>query len=173
MKKIAAAIALTLALPIVGCDKPVEPGVSQGKGLTMAIYDSVEGVTNGGPAAKTVWRYHTLMQQIKDKARTPEYSRDDWKALAEVVDTSDFQRFGNFLEVQNWDQYIEMLDSWAPRSEKFSTTFRRMTEHGNLVFVELQESHDTGNINSVSIYELNSAGKIFRLHIYLQAPRST
>jgi hypothetical protein len=174
MKKILVALFAPLVLAAGGCGKPAQSEVNPAAtAMSMAVYSDWESARKGGSAARSVVRYNDLMKQVADKARKPGYSKTDWRLLAEVVSPNEFQRFGNFLEVQNWDQYVDMLDRWAPSSKSFSTRFRRMTEQGNLVFLELEEVHDTGKINSVSIYELNDAGKIIRLHIYLQAPRSS
>jgi hypothetical protein len=139
----------------------------------MPIYLDWAAAENGSRNSRAVARYNRLMQQLADRSKQPGFSRAEWSELEEVVAPGEFRRFGNYLEVQDWNEYIGLLHAWAPTSKSFSTNFRRMTDHEDLVFLELEEIHDSGAINSISLYEFNAAGKIARLHIYLQAPRGT
>jgi hypothetical protein len=139
----------------------------------MPVYLDWASAEAGSRNARVVARYNQLMQELADRSKQPGFSKSEWDALQEVVSPREFQRFGNFLEVQNWEQYVELLHAWAPTSKSFSTNFRRMTDHEGLVFLELEEIHDSGPINSISLYEFDSSGKIVRLHIYLQMPRGT
>ncbi|MET0179637.1 MAG: hypothetical protein ABW194_04025 [Novosphingobium sp.] len=139
----------------------------------MAVYLDWAGAESGSSNSRAVARYNQLMQQLADRSKQPGFAKADWQELEEVVSPREFRRFGNFLDVQDWEEYMNLLHAWAPTSKSFSTNFRRMTDHENLVFVELEEIHDSGAINSVAVYELNDAGKIVRLHIYLQMPRKT
>lgn len=139
----------------------------------MAIYLDWAAAENGSAQSRAVARYNRLMQQLADRSKQPGFARSDWSALEEVVAPDEFKRFGNFLDVQDWAQYVDLLHAWAPTSKSFTTHFRRMTDHENLVFVELEEIHDSGAINSVAVYEFNQTGKIARLHIYLQKPRDS
>jgi hypothetical protein len=137
----------------------------------MAIYYDRASAEKGGRCARAVMRYNQIMQEVSDKAKEPGFSADGWNALAEVVDVENFQRFGNFMEVQNWQEYVGMLAAWGA-STKFSSEFRRLIEGDDgIVTLELQENNNGGLVNSLSMYEINEAGKLFRLHIYLQMPR--
>jgi hypothetical protein len=138
----------------------------------MAVYRDWASARNGSPNAQSVNRYNDLMQQLADASKKPGFSRDRWDELKEVVRSDVFTRFGNFLEIQNWNEYVEMLHDWAPGSRSFSTTFRRMVDSDGIVYLELVETHDMGDINSVSVYEFDAAAKIVGLHIYLQLPRA-
>jgi hypothetical protein len=139
----------------------------------MNIYYDKASAAQGGKYARAVARYNEIMQEVADKARQPGFTKDGWNALAEVVDTENFQRLGNFMEVQTWQEYVDMLHAWGS-STKFSSEFRRMIENGGenggIVTLELQENNNGGLVNSLSMYEINKAGKLFRLHIYLQMP---
>jgi hypothetical protein len=137
----------------------------------MAIHLDWTSAKQGGPVARAVCRYHDLVQSLADQAKLPGFSDSDMDALAQEVEPRGFQRFGNFLEVQDWDQYREMMTGWVKTSRRYTTKFIRMTEVESLVFLELQETHSSGTVNSVSIYEFNQAGKINRLHVYLQMAR--
>jgi hypothetical protein len=133
----------------------------------MAIYLDRDSAAQGGAVARTVSRYNDLIEQLADQAKQPGFSIAAWDALSEVVETEGFQRFGCFMEVQNWADYVAMLHGWATTTP-FSSQFRRMTEAGNLAFLELQEKNGDVIVNSLSLYEVNTEGKICRLHIYLQ-----
>ena len=99
----------------------------------------------------------------------------DWTPLAEFVAVDDFERVGTFLEVQNWNQYTEMLTRWASATESFETTVRRISEFGSLVYYEIEERHFRGDnvnvINSMTVFEFDSHDKIRRLNVYLQQAR--
>ena len=78
---------------------------------------------------------------------------------------------GNFKEVMNWQEYVTFLTNWASNSE-WECSFKRITEAGNVVFLELEERSRIGDfsnsVNSVSVYEFDKAGKITHVDIYLQ-----
>ena len=139
----------------------------------MNIYLDKASAAKGGKYARVVARYNEIMQQVSDKAKEPGFTKDGWNALTEVVDAASFQRLGNFMEVQTWPEYIDMLAAWGAAT-KFSSEFRRMieneNENGGIVTLELQENNNGGLVNSLSMYEINKDGKLFRLHIYLQMP---
>lgn len=71
----------------------------------------------------------------------------------------------------NWQEYVAFLTGWASSSE-WDCSFKRVTESGNTVFLELEERSRIGDfsnsVNSASIYEFNDAGKITRIGVYLQ-----
>jgi hypothetical protein len=96
----------------------------------------------------------------------------DWASLAELVAVDDFERVGTFLEVQNWNQYTEMLTRWASATESFETTVRRISEFGSLVYYEIEERHIRSDhvniINSMTVFEFDVHDKIRRLNVYLQ-----
>ena len=82
---------------------------------------------------------------------------------------------GTFLEVQNWQQYTEMLTQWASATETFETTVRRISELSGLVYFEIEERHFRGGdvhvVNSMTVFEFDEDGKIRHLDVYLQQPR--
>jgi len=119
----------------------------------------------------TVLAYSTLMKRLVDEAKQPGFDTGSWAPLAELIDTQNFVRVGNFKEVMNWDEYVAFLTSWATSSD-WESTFKRVTEVGDVVFLELEERSRIGDfsnsVNSVSVYEFDSAGKITRIDVYLQ-----
>jgi hypothetical protein len=106
-----------------------------------------------------------------DRAKAPGFSTQSWEPLTELIAVEKFVRVGNFKEVMDWQAYIDFLTSWAVASD-WECSFKRVTESGNTVFLELEERSRIGDfrsvVNSVSVYEFNDAGKISRLDIYLQ-----
>ena len=119
----------------------------------------------------TVLDYSRLMKRLVDEAKQPGFTAESWAPLAELIDTANFVRVGNFKEVMNWDEYVAFLTDWATSSE-WESEFKRVTEVGDVVFLELEERSRIGDfsnsVNSVSVYEFDDAGKITRIDVYLQ-----
>jgi hypothetical protein len=119
----------------------------------------------------TVLDYSTLMKRLVDEAKQPGFTTESWAPLAELIDTENFVRVGNFKEVMNWGEYVGFLTNWAMASE-WESEFKRVTEVGNVVFLELEEHSRIGDfsnsVNSVSVYEFDAGGKITRIDVYLQ-----
>jgi hypothetical protein len=99
----------------------------------------------------------------------------DWAPLAEFVAVGEFERVGTLLEVQDWQQYTEMLTQWASATETFETTVRRISEMPGLVYFEIEERHVRGGsinvVNSMTVFEFDEDGRIRHLAVYLQQPR--
>ncbi len=121
--------------------------------------------------SQIVLDYSSVLKRLVDDAKQPGFTAEDWAPLAELIDTENFVRVGNFKEVMNWGEYVSFLTNWATSSE-WECTFKRITEAGNVVFLELEERSRIGDfsnaVNSVSVYEFNSAGKIVHIDVYLQ-----
>ena len=96
----------------------------------------------------------------------------DWAPLAEFVAVDQFERVGTFLEVQNWQQYTEMLTQWASAIDSFATAVRRTSELRGLVYYEVEERHfRDGNVtvvNSMTVFAFDKDTKISHLDVYLQ-----
>ena len=122
-----------------------------------------------------------LTRKVRDYVKTMEAlvpsvtSSTDWEPLAEFVAVDDFERVGTFLEVQNWQQYTEMLTRWASTIDTFDTEVLRISELPELVYYEVEEHHHRGGdihvVNSLTIFAFNSAGQIRHLDVYLQRGR--
>jgi hypothetical protein len=121
-----------------------------------------------GPLTQRVLEYDRALQRLVDGAMDPA----DWAPLAEFVAVQDFERVGTFLEVQNWNDYTEMLTRWASATESFETTLRRISETGALVYYEIEERHSRGDnvnvVNSMTVFEFDANNRIRRLNVYLQ-----
>jgi hypothetical protein len=123
--------------------------------------------------SRKVLDYSLLMKRLVDQAKEPGFSVESWAPLAALVDTEAFERVGNFKEVMTWPVYVDFLTKWAMSSE-WEGSFKRITEHDNVVLLELEERSRVGEhasvVNSISVYEFDPAGKIRHLDIYLQMP---
>ena len=76
-----------------------------------------------GPLTRKVLDYERVMRGLVPTVAEPA----DWEPLAEFVAVDDFERVGTFLEVQDWQEYTEMLTKWASATLRFETTLRRIT----------------------------------------------
>ena len=124
-----------------------------------------------GPLTRKVLDYTEAMQRLVPGITSPA----DWAPLVEFVAVDDFERVGTFLEVQDWQQYTEMLTGWASATERFETSVRRTSEVGDLVYFEIEERHFRGGsahvVNSMTVFAFNEDGKIRHLDVYLQQAR--
>ena len=124
-----------------------------------------------GPLTCKVLDYDRTMKHLVRAAEAPA----DWAPLSAFVATDEFERVGTFLEVQNWQQYTEMLTRWASATAQFETTLRRIVELASHVYYEIEERHFRGDdvtvVNSMTVFEFNEDGKIRHLDVYLQQPR--
>jgi hypothetical protein len=124
-----------------------------------------------GRLTHKVLEYDRVLQRLVAEVGDPA----DWAPLTEFVAVADFERVGTFLEVQDWDQYTEMLTRWASSTESFETTVRRISETGALVYYEIEERHFRDDnlkvINSMTVFEFDANDRICRLNVYLQQAR--
>ncbi|MGP0031854.1 MAG: hypothetical protein ACLPVF_15270 [Acidimicrobiales bacterium] len=129
------------------------------------------GVAGAGTLTRVVLDYQETMKRLVPTLEAP----GDWDPLARFVAVGAFERIGTFLEVQNWQQYTEMLTHWAAAVDSFETTVRRMTEVGRLVYFEIEERHRAGAhlnvVNSMTVFAFDDDDKIRHLDVYLQQER--
>ena len=122
---------------------------------------------------RKVLDYSQVIARLMDEAKQPGFAQENWAPLAALVDTARFTRVGNFKEVMNWEEYTAFLTSWAAGAE-WECSFKRITEQGNLVFLELEERSRVGGhtsiVNSLSLYEFDHDGRIVHVDVYLQMP---
>jgi hypothetical protein len=124
-----------------------------------------------GPLTSTVVAFVEAMRALVPTAQAPA----DWAPLADFVAVEDFERIGTFLEVQDWQQYTEMLTGWAAAIDSFETPVRRIAELDDRVYYEVEERHCRGDhvhvVNSMTVFEFDDRGKIRHLDVYLQQAR--
>lgn len=135
----------------------------------MTTIDDVIDTVTG--RARTVLEYSQTMGRLVKSAKRPGFSAEDWAPLAALIDVDDFVRIGPFKEVQNWAEYTEFLTNWATSSE-WDCSFKRISEAGDIVFLELEEHSRIGDfssvVNSASVYEFDADDKITSIAVYLQ-----
>ena len=124
-----------------------------------------------GPLTAKVLEYDQTVKRLVPASKAP----SDWAPLAEFVAVDEFERVGTFLEVQDWQQYTEMLTKWALATDSFESTVRRVSELRDLVFFEIEERHfrsgSVNVVNSMTVFGFNDDGRIRHLDVYLQQPR--
>lgn len=115
--------------------------------------------------------YSIIFKLVVEKAKRPGFSEADWAPLSELVAVDEFKRVGAFLEEMNWPEYTAFVTQFAT-AVSWDGTFRRVHEHGRVVYLELTERCTIGDkvdvVNSLTVYAFNAAGKIANLDIYLQ-----
>ncbi len=124
-----------------------------------------------GPLCRIVLEYIARVKQLVDLAKQPGFKAAEWAPLSNLVAVDEFERVGNFKEVMGWPKYIEFLGRWAASAE-WESSFKRIHQWSNMVFLELEERSAAGDkrtvINSLTVYEFNEANKLRHLDIYLQ-----
>jgi hypothetical protein len=135
----------------------------------MSDIDSVIGQHSG--LRRTVLEYGQTVERLVKAAKEPGFGVDGWAALGELVAVEDFVRVGNFKEVMNWQEYTSFLTNWAGSAE-WDCSFKRITQAGEVVFLELEERSKMGTfesvVNSMSVYEFTADNLIRRIDVYLQ-----
>ena len=125
---------------------------------------------------RTAIEYGLFQKRLMDRSKgAPGYSPGEWLGLNDFV-ADDFQRIGTFKEEMTIGQMIGFLQSWAP-TQHWEGSFKRVSEHGNVVFLELEERVNQGAaqtaVNTLSVFEFNEAGKLKHLDVYIQAAPGT
>ena len=141
--------------------------------MMAELRDIAEAALDYTGLSRNALEYSLEMKRMVDAAKQPGFSEANWATLASYVDTEKFSRVGNFKEVMTWAEYTAFLTPWAVNSD-WEGSFKRVTESGKVVLLELEERSRVGEltslVNSVSVYEFNDAGKLAHLDIYLQMP---
>jgi hypothetical protein len=116
--------------------------------------------------------YTDCIKRTVERAKQPVFDESGWDELAALLDTARFERVGNDKARMGWDVYRDLLTRWATTTD-FWAEFHRISEVGNLVFLELTE-HNTPRggaesvVNSLTTYEYDEAGRLVKLGIFLQ-----
>lgn len=125
-----------------------------------------------GEYARKVLAYTDCIKRTVDAAKQPGFDESGWDELASLLDTARFERVGNDKVAMGWDVYRGLLTMWGTTTD-FWSEFRRVSEAGDRVFLELTE-HNTPRggaesvVNSCTVYQFDGAGKLVHLDIYLQ-----
>jgi hypothetical protein len=139
---------------------------------TLLDVEAVVGASAG--LSRTVLQYTLEMKRAVDRAKQPGFDETAWEPLAGFVAVEAFVRVGPFKDMMRWPEYVSFLTGWAPRSH-WECSFRRITEIGDRVFLELEERTEPGDssnaANSLSVFEFDESPKLCRLDVYLQLPK--
>jgi hypothetical protein len=109
-----------------------------------------------GPLARRVLEYQDVMKQL-----VPTVTADaDWAPLESLVAVGEFERVGTRREVQNRQEYTQLLTHWGGATERFETTVQRVSELPGLVYFAAEERHFRGQevtvVNSLSVFEFDA-----------------
>ena len=123
-----------------------------------------------GPLARKVLAYTHTMERLVSVVKGP----SDWAPLAEFVVVEKFEREGQPFQVQDWQQYTELLTRWASATDRFETAVRRISELRDLEFFEIEERRFRGSevhvVHSLTVFAFDEDGRIRHLDVYLQRP---
>jgi len=134
------------------------------------IWTDRDAVT--GRYALKCLEYTDCIKRTVDAAKQPGFDETGWGELAALLDTSQFVRVGNDKVKMGWEVYRGLLMQWATTTD-FWAEFHRISQVGNLVFLELTE-HNTPRggvesvVNSLTTYEYDEQGRLVKLGIFLQ-----
>jgi hypothetical protein len=125
------------------------------------------------PLARRVLEYSLTFRQVMELGTARAVTADDWAPLAALVATDRFERIGVAREVMTWNEYVGFVSGYA-NAARWDGSLRRVTQAGNLVFLELEErgtEADGGKpwtAGTVTVYEFDDADKIVHLDVYIQ-----
>lgn len=128
--------------------------------------------------SRLVLEYVIATKEMNKQCKQPGFRDEEWdQFFARFFDTGNFQRVGHLKEVMDYPTYLKFQTQWAPMTE-WEGSFKRITESDNVVILELEERVTVGDyknvVNTISVYEFNETGRVYRLDVYLQqAPQST
>jgi hypothetical protein len=126
----------------------------------------------GRSLTDTVRAFASTQERLVPRVSQPDFSRDEWSPLTEFVDVEAFQRVGTEMEVQNWDQFLDMLTNWASRVDGFDAVVRGTSELPGIVYFEVEEHHRHGGgvmvVNSLSVFEFDRMNRISQIRVYIQ-----
>ncbi len=141
----------------------------------MTLQPIDEAITVHSGLSREVLRYCAVMRGLCIASKQPAFSAAHLDELESFVAIDDFERVGPFKDAMTWPEYAGFLASWMPTAE-WDCSLRRITESGNLVFLELEERLGDGpadTVNSSSIYEFDGRGRLRHLDVYLQMATAT
>ena len=134
------------------------------------IWTDREAVT--GEYALKCLEYTDCIKRTVEAAKQPDFDESGWDELASLLDIEHFERVGNDKVRMGWDVYRGLLMGWATTTD-FWAEFHRISQVGNLIFLELTEHNTPAGkaesiVNSLTTYEYDGEGKLVKLGIFLQ-----
>ncbi len=135
-----------------------------------------ENTDHGSPGERVLQFIERMRTLVERGKRDSNVTPADWNVLADLVETADFERIGPFHDAMNWDAYIAMLCGWVNATEGWEPVLKSLSEASDRVFAQCEEMiTENGAVfpfYSLSMYEFNAAGKIHRIHVYMQQPQT-
>ena len=132
-----------------------------------------------GPLTRKVLLFLEAMERIVNTDKDPPMTPAAWAPLGELLDTQAFFRVGNFGEQVGWEEYTQLLTRWG-NSAWFQCMVWRIHEAPGYAILEAEErSSNEGpvseagpyqTLDSCSVYEFDTAGKVRGLYVYDQRP---
>ena len=140
--------------------------------VSKVFKDVSEIIGDYSGLSRKVLAFAVSMKRLSDACKKPEFENQTWdRIFSEIFDTENFRRVGHLKEEMDYPAYIKFQTKWAPQAD-WECSFKRITEQGNVVIMELEERATvagyTDVVNTVSVYEFNESGKLRYLDIYLQ-----
>ena len=123
---------------------------------------------------RNVIAYSEAFEALVNVAKIRPLVDTDWAQLEALVDVPRWERLGVFLGAQSetidWPTYKHYVAQFAQHTN-WDGTLRRVTEHGDLVVLELEERNARGGevdvSNTATIYHFTPAGKLDHLDVYV------
>lgn len=119
------------------------------------------------PRAQRALAYGDIMAGVVNRT-----SEDSFDALLPLIDASRFVRRGNERTEMDWPTYRGLLDQWAAHSARYEKRLHRVSEVGDLVYLDLDERATAKDgtvtlLRSISIYEFDAADRIVALDVIM------
>lgn len=98
---------------------------------------------------------------------------EGWDALLPMLNPDRFVRRGNERDQElDWPSYRKLLDQWAEHSGHYEKDLHRVSEVGNVVYLDFDERAQAkdGTVNSlrsISIYEFDEADRIVAVDVIM------
>ena len=140
--------------------------------VAKTFIDVAEIINDYIGLARKVLDYNVVTKEMNYKCKQPGFNDEMWdQHFAQFFDTENFLRVGHLKEEFDYPTYLQFQTKWAPMSD-WECSFKRISEIDNVVFLELEErvtfAGSTNVVNTLSVYEFNDTGKVYRLDLYLQ-----
>ncbi len=141
--------------------------------MVSKVFKDVSDIINDYTGlSRKVLDYNVVTKDMNHKCKQPGFKDEMWdEHFAQFFDKPNFLRVGHLKEEFDYPTYLEFQTKWAPMSD-WECSFKRISEVGNVVYLELEEratfNGETNVVNTISVYEFNETGKVYRLDLYLQ-----
>lgn len=137
------------------------------------------------PLTQIVLEWLSIMERVVNQPKQPRIEAEQWNDLAELMDTAQFRRVGNYGVKNDWTSYRELLTQWANHAWWKGYIWRvrevpAFEDEPALVFMETEERSTVEGpvlehggyktLASIAVYEFDSNRKVKAIHVYDQRP---